>query len=487
MNPALPGLEREAQTMEGLKHYKAQVWRQQSRQVIAAALAERIAGGTIRLDWSEAGLQLDEANPEEDAGPGESLRSRFAALLLLGAQDGNHAVGQFDGQDGQLFAGGSALWKSSLRLDPVGMESMRRRTRKEAQVKYNDLREKLKTHASGNSEWVNYIKKVPKRRRYADRLWTFTLNKLPGSDTLSEVKRFNSAMRFFMKSDYWHDLCAFGPKGQFPQVWGGLKGVEDALSDEGPHVHGHFLMFSKRIDQGQLHTEWTKAVRKATRLGMGLSGRRNRPGWESELTVIAPDLRTVVKRVKPGTDPAGIISRESALDEMCKYMTKPTDLLTPHVNRAGRQVNPPRAGVLVDLCLVKRWPRMFEALGRARKAPGAKPLPSVHTSCISVQAKAVPLPEFWEEGGIEPEERLDFRLKCENASMLGYHLKRERGPTWRELMYSTTLSEWLQVVAQRYHAGRSFRIGWLKQYNPNLDLITLDGEQIKAESWPEME
>jgi hypothetical protein len=127
---------------------------------------------------------------------------------------------------------------------------------------------------------------------------------------------------------------------------------------------------------------------------------------------------------------------------------------------------------------------MFELLGACRK-PSAKRKPCPDTSCISVPPTNVPLPEYWEEGGIEPEERLDFRLKCDEASRLGYQIKKERPPTWRELMQSTTLSEWLQIIHGRVMAGIRFRINWLRQYNPSLDVVTLDGHRIRAEVWPE--
>jgi hypothetical protein len=267
--------------------------------------------------------------------------------------------------------------------------------------------------------------------------------------------------------------------GRWPMILGGIKAVEDALSEEGPHVHGHFLLMMRYMNpeaQDELWQEWTKAVRMATRAAMGIP-------FPQTFEVIRPDLREVTK--KTTDDSRGLVSMDDALDEVCKYLTKPLDLLTPHVNRAGRQVNPPPADVLLGLAMVERWPRMVELLGAARKRPEPAQRPPLDTSCISVPAVSVPLPEFWEEGAIEPEERCDYKLKCAEASSLGAKIKRTRPPSWRQLMFSLGLHDWLQVVAARVRDGIRYRRNFLRSYNPDLDLWTLAGERIKAEVWPE--
>ena len=458
----LPGLEQEARTLEGLKPYRTQVWKQSSKQITTAALAERLTGGRVALDWTPDGLMLNESEPEEDAGPGESMASRFAALLMLSAQDENHAVGQFDGNDGETFAGGAVLWKSSLRLDPTWMEAMRRRTRKEARARFEAMRDALKRNPA---EWVAY-QKHDRTWSYGDRFLTLTMNKMPGACTLGEVRRFNLAVRNLFKSKWWRGLST-GLGSRLPAVFGGIKAVEDALSAEGPHVHGHFLLISRRLDQTAFHREWTAAVKRATRK---LSGH-----CPEDLELIKPDLRTVTKRPAERADCIGL---DDALDEVCKYLTKPGDLLTPHIDRAGRQVDPPGPEVLLALCMVARWPRMVEHIGAARKPAQSPKGPSLDTSCISVSAPSVPLPQFWEEGAIEPEEWFDFREKIAEASRLSQPRPPDKAPSWRQLMYTLGLHDWLQAIASRYRRGIEFRKRWLRTYNPHLNLITLSGEKI---------
>jgi hypothetical protein len=465
----LPGLDPTASLLEGLKPYAKQAKKQTYRQITAQALADRLVGGSVGLEWGEDGsLGLRESNPEEDAGPAESLASRFAALLLLSAQDSNHAVGRFDGSDGETFAGGSVLWKSSLRLDPTWMEAMRRRTRKTALARFLAMRKDLK--AKHLAEWVSYCRK-DRSWAYGDRFLTLTMNRIAGVTSLDEVRRFNGAFRSLTRSKYWASLTRPGKSGRCPVILGGIKAIEDALTSDGPHVHGHFLLIARRLSPEQhddLHAAWTKALRNATRQVMGIK-------FPHTFETIKPDLRTVTKR---STTREGCISMVDALDEVCKYLTKPSDLLMPHLNRAGRQVDPPSREVLLDLCMVPRWPRMVEMLGKCRTKPQAKPGPSLDTSCISVSPTHVQHPDHWSEGGIEDSERVDFRLKCAKEFTLGYKIVRDRGPTWRQLMSDLGLHDWLQVAAKRCRDGQRFRKNWLLMHNPNLHIMTLDGEQI---------
>jgi hypothetical protein len=460
----LPGLEPEAAIDIHSRRYRAQIQKQEYRQIIASALAQKILGHSARLEHNESGLFVHEENPEEDAGPGEALKTRFAALMMLGAEPDNHVAGQFDGNEGDTFAGSSTLWKSSLRLDPSWMETMRKRTRKTARERFQAMRDQMKRNSL--ADWYAYIKK-DRKNRYLDIFMTLTMPHRAESNTLEEVKRFNLAWRRLTKGDWWVSEAP---------VFGGVKAIEDALTADGPHVHGHFALISKHIDQDKLHTEWTKALRWAT---------RKLHGEELTSDPLIPDLRAIVKRHPK--DGLAFISMDDALDEICKYLTKPSDLLFPHINRAGRTVHPPSGDVLLGLCLVQRWPRMFELFRAARAVQGSPKAvpPSLDTSCISVSPPPVPLPEFWEEGGIEPEERADFRLKCSSASVLGFAIKKEKPPSWRELMQTTTLSEWLQIIHARVLSGRRFRINWLRSYNPSLDVMTLSGTRIVSNVWPE--
>lgn len=468
----LPGLEPEAALLEGLKPYTPQVRKRIERQVIATALAERLLGHSAQLEWSENSLSLSEENPEESADVGESLRTRFATLLLLSASDENHVVGTFDGIDGQTFEGGAALWKSSLRIDPSWMEAMRRRTRKVAKERFEALRNHLR---SRSAEWVAYQKR-DRSWSFGDRFLTLTMPKIDGASSYHEIRRFNAAMRALFKGEWWERHTTPGPDGRFPAILGGIKAVEDALSAEGPHVHGHFMLIARRLDQDGLRDAWQKAVVIATRKIYKIT-------LDPMSKVTIPDLRTVTRRV---TDEGKhLISYSDALEEVCKYLTKPADLLFPHVKRDGRQVDPPSPDVLFEICMVKRWPRMFELFGAARKPAKPAERPSLDTSCISVPGRSVPYPELWGEQPMEPEERCDLQLRIHAEVSLKAKLRRARPPSWRDLMDSLGLHEWMQVVAQRFIGGVRFRERFLRAYNPSLDLIALDGRKIKTHVWPE--
>jgi hypothetical protein len=434
-------------------------------------------GRSIHLEHQHNGTLLhvdpDGTDPEQDDGPGSSIRERFASLILFSAEDTNHVVGKFTGRE-STYSGGAALWKT-LRIDPCWMEAMRRRTRKKARAAYEMARQRLtkELNADGNPmEWWAYRSRHMSWR-YRDIFLTLKMPpvEVPCSSgsvpvsfqtlpttSLLEVRRFNLAFRLLAKTPFWRK-----------HVFAGIKAVEDKLTGTGPYVHGHFLLISRKMDQDVLRSLWRQALSKATKK---IYGPLARLANDADL----PHLMTVKAKVRNENE----ISTNDALDEVCKYMTKAEDLLLPE--KCGGV----SGDVLLELCLVPRWPRMAEVLGKAiaEAKPGAA-RPSLDTSCISVHPEQLPLPPYWEEGGIEPEERLQYSLQLRETFALSVPKKPPRPPTWRQLMASTTLHEWLQIIAARVASARAYRLKWLRTYNPDLDVVDMAGNRYVADEWPE--
>ena len=467
-------MEREALTSSDLEPVRRQRTRQDIGRGLASALlatpdrdgraleldliakAERTAiedaAGNELVELGEGCALVDPETGEivEDLPDLDPRAVRYSLLLRLAAEDENHAGAILDGNDGERFIGGLALWKSSLRLDPNWMEALRRRSRARARAATRRVQERL-----------SFRERLAQKKGYSWRLeWkliTLTMPHIEGATSEQEVTRFNRAFRLLGKRPEW-----FGQAGC-------IKGIEDALTANGPHVHGHFLTLCRYVDREALRRAWWACLNKATKETYS-QGLELQPAG---LPFI--DVRMVKKR--PGSN---VVSADEALDEVSKYVTKPSDMLKE--DQDGASVP---ASVLLELCEVERWPRMFELLGAAREAHKAKPQAPkaalLDTSCISAGRVRPEPPSFFTEA-VEPEERDLVLAKIAAweaaASLLAEQMarKKERPPSWRDLMNTKTLSEWVHVVAGRAKRGRKFRLGWLAEHNPGLVLCTFSGE-----------
>jgi len=394
---------------------------------------------------------LDPETGELDRGHGPARAIRYALLLAMASEPGNHAAGVLDGGERGEYLGGTALWKPSLRLDPNWAETMRRRSRKEARARIGAMREALPHH-----ERLAMSKGY--RWRLGWKLLTLTMPHPSGADTLDQLRLFNAAFRAFTKRKEW------------AAVWGGCKGVEDRLTPSGPHVHAHFLVLSRYLDREAWREAWRECLDSAAA----------RLGWALEygpdgLPML--DVRRVVhKRREGATDEA---SWDECLDEVAKYVTKPADLL--EADREGRRIP---SWVLFDLCEIARWPRMFELLGKARKAPKPRPAEggaSLDTSCISAVGPDEPKPILWHQGQL-------FALEDERTTLIlgpevtrqdtGPPMERRRAPSWRELIPLLSLEAWTKCIQERVQRGAAFRLRWLKTHNPTLFLVDLAGNVL---------
>lgn len=434
--------------------------KQAARRDAGLELASAILDGP--LEW----LNTEDGPAVLNTATGELVEDRsaaFAALLAFAADESNHVTGLLDDGQGGTFHAGGALWKSSLRLDPNWMEVMRRRSRGRAHAA-------MKRMMDGLTKDERLARQFGWKQRLTLKLITLTMPHLAGTSSLDETRRINAALTLLKKRKLWNDTMA-----------GGVKGVEDALDFDGPHVHAHMLMLGSFIQREDLVEAWRECLDLATWqvYGYGLA----------EDTPVIVDVRQVKK--KPNGRP-GVVSWEDALAEVTKYVTKPSDFLKP--DELGRKI--PRE-VLLEICEVRRWPRMFELLGRCREPRRASRAPeradaaqaaldSIRRAYLTGAAITVPescgweLVESWDlqhDGPDELRKSIVHALK-ERGSQAP---KKIRPPSWRDLLDQISLSDWLGVMADRFRRGKQFRIGQLLDANPSAYLVTFSGQVFGTE------
>ncbi len=447
----LPGLEEHVEATLSTP----QAGKQAGRQEMARKLAEAIAEGPVELVTGGDSIALVNTETGELQ---EDRAAAFAALLMLAAEDQNHAAGTLAGEGLEPFMAGLSLWKPSLRLDPNWMETMRRRSRRNAQSALRDMLNALPSTEKA-------ARRYGYRQRLTLKLLTLTMPHLKGRSTLEEVNRINAALELLRKRALWREL-----------VWGGVKGVEDKLDADGPHVHIHALLLTRYISRDALSEDWRECVEVATRklYDHGLSEDCPNPFI---------DIRQVRRRLRENQKGRPeLVEMEEALQEVSKYITKTSDLIKP--GEDGRRI--PREWLL-ELCEVRRWPRMFELLGKARKA-GTKPaapaaLDSIHRaySTGEVFKKTHGLTwEMVEAWDIELDGPDELRLMLVEALKKGESPppKKPRPPSWRDLLDRLPFGDWLAHVAGMAERGRRFRINWLLEHNPGAMLWDLSGQML---------
>lgn len=416
---------------------------QRARRHLATQLAERLTGRA--LDWIDTDEEwnLVDTTTGELLEDGQGRAECFAALLLKAAHPSNHVTGALDSGEDGLYPAGTALWKPSLRLDPNWAETLRRRSRQVARKAMN--------HVSNN---------LPHRERYAMakklnwrlswKLVTLTIEHLPGMNSIDQINWLNSAFKELGKKKIWSN------------VYGGIKGIEDKLTSKGPHVHTHLLLLSRFLNYDGLRKAWFDSLHST------------RPGHiQTPLRLPFIDIRYVTK--KKGNESE--IETDDAVNEVSKYITKTADLVTPDAD--GEYV--PQS-VLLDLCEVRRWPRMFELLGAARAARRAVSAQrgKLDTSCISPGLNRNPeLDSTWTEA-LEPEEKIKYLENGINFWDLKDETKRkkERPPSWRDLMDTLPMKEWLHCIAGRARRAMRFRLQQLSDMNPRAFLMDMTGKVV---------
>ena len=447
--------------------------RQRLRMAEAIAVAKGLAGDAVmnyRLTEVDGRpVLLDKTTGEVlEAGPGQGRALRFAVMHLLGADPANHAVGVVrdvheDGRE-EFHEEATAQTRHSSRLNTNYIEAMRRRNRKNAR---RAVRSCLKSLSAG--EAFQHHRGL--RGRMAWSLLTLTLPRVDGMTPFLEVKRINRAMDLFRKREAWK-----------LRVRGAIKGVEMKLSvfmgQVGIHVHAHLLILSKWWRWQDLRAEWFAAVCKATEDVYGVELDDEALEGQVEGGVVT-DIRTV--RTK---EHAGEVDLEDALQETLKYITKPDDWdALVKAGQVGRDL-------LLELEEIERWPRMFELLGKAREVK-ARPSDSaaaeggrgfLDTACVNDGTAQAPEEDHPLDGsipGLLPQESRPQGGPETGPLVSARPPPVTRPPSWRQLMDTLPIGEWVAVMVKRMVSARRY-IGRLILETRGGIWFTLDGRPLGA-------
>lgn len=448
-----------------------------ARQKIRIAEAQQIARAIlhgrcmeIHSTREDGAYMVDTLTGEVVEGlAGDSRRERHAALMMLASEKGNHYAGLQWPDDSEPYELGGVAFAPSVRLDPNWLEQMRRRSRKEA-------REGLKRAEAALPTTQKIMKKMGWRGRFDWSFLTLTMPRITGARSLEEIARINRAWTLFRKRKEFEK-----------KVFAGVKAIENKLTMMGPHVHLHALILAKYWPHPLLKELWRECLDLATREmhGFGIAE-------DSELIV---DIRMVKNRrqgprsigsheLGEHDGNGGAMSLDEALEECCKYVTKPDDYASL----------PP--DTLYELLEVSRWPRMFELLGAAR-APRTpkKPLPalleplpeldreagqgSLDTTCISDGGGKGLQGQLFVEWS-DTLQTATFPASAPGAFDPEDDPPKGRPPSWRQLMDILPFGAWLTLMVERAGRARHFRARQLCAKYPNATLFALTGESLGA-------
>jgi hypothetical protein len=283
-----------------------------------------------------------------------------------------------------------------------------------------------------------------KKTQFKDSLrWrslVLTMPLMKGADVTDSIKCINDAFRRLTNRPFWKVL-----------VRGGIKSVEFTIRPDGFHVHIHLLVLSKfmpvnaerekqsRTQTGNLQAEMKHCLEAA---GASVNG----------LPVVAV---YDVKRQGERHHNDQSISLEKALLETCKYLTKTEswDEIPDHQ--------------LIKVAEVKRWPRMFEILGRARCASDKETKPETETEPREMESTS--------DEGAKPTSVHTPPLSNGQGTKIS---KRSRGESWRVLLARVPFDDWKQLMGARIARAQKFRVEQLVEMFPVASFRTLDGKYI---------
>jgi hypothetical protein len=142
------------------------------------------------------------------------------------------------------------------------------------------------------------------------------------------------------------------------------------------------------------------------------------------------------------------ISHETALQEVCKYVTKSESWLSVPDSQ------------LVSIAEVKRWPRMFELLGEARE--------SSHSVTVHSEANKTKAVTYLDtqniSDGVASQDSLVSYLDCPVD---------RPPPTWRELAVTLERQAWLNNLRFKVGVGRRWRKSMLTRRYPHAEFEPL--------------
>jgi hypothetical protein len=238
-------------------------------------------------------------------------------------------------RDGELYDGAGVLFSSGCRLDPSYMKAVRSRAR----VRVREAMLSVSPH--GSERW---------------RLVTLTMPTLHGSSLHRTLEVFNAAWSIMRKRLWWRSNVRAGIKGE-EFTLGDLKrirreGREWDSEQDGYHVHAHVLVLSGWLKWQELGEEWTCCLERAAKraeVPLTLNTSHGRA---------VVDVRLVVPRTKGKA--RGVVSEAGAVEEVCKYITKPDSFMKLPDSH------------LCEVVHALRGRRMIELLGELNKRRGSQ-------------------------------------------------------------------------------------------------------------------
>lgn len=200
---------------------------------------------------------------------------------------------------GELYDARGTFWACGSKLCPSCLAKRSRESRKK-------LRHALERQQLAKGERFLFV--------------TLTM-KNPNRSLLKTRDLVNRAWELFRKRKLCVDL-----------VSGGAKSEEFTLTANGFHYHLHLLIKCRWFQFNEFRRVWTECVEKAF------------AEEKLPLEINTKDGLLIVNFKKP-TD------HEKAIQEVCKYLTKSDSWSKMNIQN------------LAEVCLVKRWNRMFEIFG----------------------------------------------------------------------------------------------------------------------------
>lgn len=384
-----------------------------------------------------------------------------------------------------FYDGKGKLWECACRMCPSAQATLRRRSRKKAQIGLN-------------------VQRLPGERW---RLITLTGPAMANLSLLDSIALMNGAWREMTNRRDWFASL----------VRGGIKTIEFTLGEQheregrdwtpadGYHTHIHALAIGTFLDQYVLSIEWAECLKVAWR-----KLKRGRADLES---ISAPDFsanegRAVVDVREVKGDTTGRADKEKstvgqrdAISEVTKYVTKAdTWLKLPDL-------------ALIEAAAVQRWNRMFEVFGccgvavREAKRQEAenkeKELSGSTTSLDTPDLSDGKLPlaerqfrgmytefiEAWRdwlaerhpEWGLQGWGDIAHRY-CDKIldGLLENRCKKLVG--LRSLPYSMPIENWIESMLVRSVSAQMYRKYQLTVHHPVATFRTLAGETWDAES-----
>lgn len=416
-----------------------------------------------------------------DAAVGEHPERYLAAMHALAADPEFRWVGYRQGSDNrgevESVALGGSSWAVSDRADPSYQARLKARGRREI------LAALERGWASLKATKASRIAEI-----YGERFVTLTAPSRGIEDRMKEWKAHNQAMGKLRESKAFRGW-----------VWGGVKNLEDSGTDD-VHVHSHSIWISRYLPQVALAWMWTgckldadekvygqrpadprqallnqgwtlerviEVEGRASLAKMNLREARNleeKQGWQeilAEATATLKPIRAVCYvvdvRLVGKARASGTVTRQEAILEVCKYVTKTTDLL-------GRSWKD-----LLALLLPPRAPRVFDSFGACRKAasgpssPMAKALETAAEIARSLTPTSLDTAAITSgtpgAGEVIPA---DQQAAAPPSGTQDPPPKRPRPPSWRVLMQQLDLSDFIAVMRARAAASAAFAMGRLK-------------------------